>query len=92
MDELGDNEQIDRDTSYITTENEAINGQMVSALMIMDDQRWDIDLRKDIFDDSDANLVVVVPLHTNEVDMWFWRKEKLVSYSVKSAYTPVQEK
>lgn len=36
------------DNPYIATENEAIKGQMVSALMVTDEQRWDIDLIEDI--------------------------------------------
>lgn len=34
---------------YINTDNEAIQGQMVSVLMEMGEQRWDTDLIQDIF-------------------------------------------
>lgn len=76
---------------YVNSASEALEGQMVLALMVTNEQRWDIDLIQDLFDSRDANLIMAIPLHSNEDDRWYWRKEKCGVYSVKSAYTLIQE-
>lgn len=47
---------------------------------------WDYDLINDIFSDSDANLILFVPLNDTDMDTWFWSSEKLGAYTVMSAY------
>ncbi|WOH04559.1 hypothetical protein DCAR_0623969 [Daucus carota subsp. sativus] len=59
--------------------------------MITGERRWDEDLIQDIFVTRDANLILSIPLCNDEVDRWYWRKEKLGFYSVKSAYILLQE-
>lgn len=76
---------------YITTVHDAIKGQKVSCLMSMTDDSWDVDVVRDIFNDRDANLILSIPLRRTEDDVWFWRKERLGHYTVKSAYAVVKE-
>lgn len=37
-------------------------------------------------------LIISIPIHQGESDSWYWRKEKMGQYSVKSAYAMMQEK
>lgn len=76
---------------YIHSNQEALKFQKVSSLMTPGDNSWDLDLIADIFDDRDANLIVSIPLNINEKDSWYWHREKLGQYSVKSAYALIQE-
>lgn len=58
--------------------------------MITDENQWDVDILYDIFDDRDVNLILSVPIRENERDIWYWRKEKLGNYSIKTAYVLIQ--
>lgn len=49
-----------------------------------------MDLILDIFDERDANMIVVIPPRNAESDTWYWRREKLGVYSVKSPYYVIQ--
>lgn len=44
-----------------------------------------------MFEERDEGLILSIPLHTTESDKWYWRKEKLSLYSVKSTYALIQE-
>lgn len=76
---------------YIHTVHDAITDQKVSCLMSMSNDSWDIDLVRDIFDDRDANLILSIPVSRADDDVWFWRKDKLGHYTVKSAYGVAKE-
>lgn len=40
------------------TFNEALEGKMVSSLMVMSENRWDVDLVNDMFEVRDANSIL----------------------------------
>lgn len=79
----------DSNDPYIRTRSEAIVGRTVSSLMVSGRMEWDTDLVNDIFEERDANLIMSIPLSHNENDTWFWNKEKLGGYIVKSAYAAI---
>lgn len=76
---------------YIRSHNEALTDQKVRALMNLDGTGWDTDLILDIFVEDKAYLILSIPVHPEERDRWYWRKEKLGTYSVKSAYSLIQD-
>ncbi|XP_074327368.1 uncharacterized protein LOC141665288 [Apium graveolens] len=76
---------------YIQIVYEALQGKTVDSLMSLDHPGWDIDLIHDIFEDRDIQLILSIPLNTTEVDTWFWNKEKMGQYTVKSSYALLQE-
>ncbi|KAL8113779.1 hypothetical protein AgCh_020904 [Apium graveolens] len=80
----------DIENPYVTTRNEAIKGKTVSNLMVMGERRWDVDLVRDIFNQRDTSLILATSVGEDN-DGWYWRKEKLGQYSVKSAYILIQE-
>lgn len=41
--------------------------------------------------ERDALLILSIPLQRREDDSWFWRKDKLGQYTVKSAYAAIRE-
>ncbi|XP_074326550.1 uncharacterized protein LOC141664498 [Apium graveolens] len=97
---VGNNEMVsimndpwlpDVENPYVVTNSEVLQNKKVSSLLCMNNQSWDLDLIRDIFDDRDAEIIMGIPLHVNELDKWYWRREKLGIYSVKSAYTIIQE-
>lgn len=54
--------------------------------MITNQKTWDIDLIRDyIFTEKDANFILEIPLDESDNDSWFWNKEWMGYYSVKSA-------
>lgn len=64
---------------------------MVSSLMLPDKSSWDVDLLNDMFEERDVHLILSTSFRCNEEDSWYWIKEKLGTYSVKSAYIGIQE-
>ncbi|KAK1393089.1 hypothetical protein POM88_012145 [Heracleum sosnowskyi] len=68
------------DNPYVLTESDVISGQTVSTLMVTNERRWDEDLIKDVFLERDANLILAIPLADNNVDGWYWRKDKYGHY------------
>lgn len=75
---------------YIHTRSPSLHNQMVSSLLDVDGS-WDVDLIRDIFDDRDVNIILSSPLNNAAQDSWYWRKEKMGSYSFKSAYSLLQD-
>ncbi|XP_074349748.1 uncharacterized protein LOC141689374 [Apium graveolens] len=63
---------------------------MVSSLLDTDGN-WDVDLIKDVFDERDVNIILTIPLNKAAQGSWYWRQEKMGSYSVKSAYYLLQD-
>lgn len=76
---------------YIHTRSESIQGQKVSSLFNITDNSWDVDVIEDIFDHRDVNIILSIPVDKGVNDSWYWRKEKLGNYSVKSAYLLLKE-
>lgn len=52
---------------------------------------WDVDLILDVFDSRDANIILSIPLNHDTHETWYWRREKLGTYTVKCAYSMLQE-
>lgn len=50
-----------------------------------------IDLIMDVFDKRDADIILNTPLNSAVEDSWYWRREKLRNYLVKSVYLLLQE-
>lgn len=79
------------DDSCVHTDNEAIRNNTIDTLMIRSQCVWDVDVIKDVFLDRDAQFIMSIPLRDADLDRWFWKWDTLVQYTVKSAYTVVQE-
>lgn len=45
----------------------------------------------ELFNERDASLILSIPGRAMNDDSWYWSKEKLGNYSVKSAYSLIQE-
>lgn len=76
---------------YISTSNEALKGTKVISLMAENHNTWDVDLIHDIFNERDANLILSIPIQSTDNDSWFWRKDKMGQYTVKSAYDVLRD-
>lgn len=59
--------------------------------MTEDQNSWDVDLIEDIFSERDANMIFTISFQRMDNDSWFWRKDKLGHYTVKSAYTVLRD-
>nr|XP_017251819.1 PREDICTED: uncharacterized protein LOC108222412 isoform X2 [Daucus carota subsp. sativus] len=46
----------------------------------------------DMFEDRDYMLIMSIPIQQGESDSWYWKKDKMGQYSVKSAYAMIEEK
>lgn len=77
--------------AYVQTHSEILKGQLVSSLMNTNSNSWDTDLILDVFNDRDANIILSIPVNKSIKDSWYWRREKMGQYSVKSAYLLMQE-
>lgn len=97
---IGDGQQINilgdpwlpsTDDPYVHSSNEALVEQKVIALMRTGIKQWDLDVIADVMEERDLNLILSIPLDNHMKDTWYWRKEKLGCYSVKSAYMLIQE-
>ncbi|KAL8133670.1 hypothetical protein AgCh_008927 [Apium graveolens] len=75
---------------YIHTHHQTLQGNKVVSLLAMDQNTWDVDLINDLFIERDANLILSIPVRRLDNDSWFWRKEKMGTYSVKSAYDVIR--
>lgn len=83
---LGDLWLPSTDDPYVHLSNEALRGQKVISLMQTEIKQWYVDLIADVMEARDFNLIFSIPLDNHMQDTWYWRKEKLGCYSVKSAY------
>ncbi|XP_074342724.1 uncharacterized protein LOC141680379 [Apium graveolens] len=63
----------------------------VSSLLVVGENRWDEEVIYNMFEERDVNLILSIPLNQNERDVWYWRRERLGDYSIKSAYVLLQE-
>lgn len=76
---------------FIHTSSEAIKDQMVSSLLNSEQSQWDTDLLYDIFEEGDINLILTIPIQSRIADSWYLRTEKSGQYSVKPAYSLIQD-
>lgn len=76
---------------FVSMNNMILENNNVSSLLVTGESRWDEDFIHDMFDARDANLILHIPLSQSADDTWYWRKERLGDYSVKSAYMYLQE-
>lgn len=81
-----------QEDSFVHSAHQALQGNIVSSLMITGQSEWDMDVLVDIFDEREANIISAIPIHASEPDSWYWNKEKLGMYTVKSAYIALQNK
>lgn len=81
----------DMQNPYILSNNIALEGAIVSSLFVTGDNRWDVDMLYDLFDEREVNLILSIPVNQFDNDVWYWRKERLGQYSVKSAYLLIQQ-
>lgn len=71
---------------YVHTSQDALQYRTVDALMVSNQNAWDIDLVKDIFVDRDIQLILAIPLQHSDEDSWYWNRDRLGHYIMKSAY------
>ena len=71
---------------FVTSSHAALNGVNVSQLMVVGQNEWDVDLLKDLFDERDLELIRNIPISREDEDVWYWRFDRLGSYTVKSGY------
>lgn len=64
----------------------------MSSLMITGQSEWDMEVLGDIFDEREANIIAPIPINSNSSDSWYWSKEKMGMYTVKSAYASIQDR
>ncbi|KAL8103095.1 hypothetical protein AgCh_027577 [Apium graveolens] len=76
---------------YVHTRNESIQNQRVTSLLEIDSNCWDEDLVNDVFDRRDASIILTIPLNNDIEYTWYWSRERLGNYTVKSAYLMIQE-
>lgn len=76
---------------YVHSEHMALIGRKVGALLIPGQNEWDIDLIENIFTERDSRLILSIPLNHTDTDSWFWNKEKLGHYTVRSVYSVIQD-
>lgn len=81
----------DNDNPFIQTNQIGLRDKTISSLMVTGENRWDVDLLNDMFEERDIDLILSIPLRDNDSDSWYWKKEKLRCYSVKTAYKLLQE-
>lgn len=63
----------------------------MASLLMTGENRWNEDLIYNMFEERDVNLILSTPVNQRENDIWYWKKEKMRHYSVKTACVLVQE-
>ncbi|XP_074351650.1 uncharacterized protein LOC141690778 [Apium graveolens] len=92
---LGQQWLVDNNKPYITTTFPAIIKTTVNSLICVDKREWDVDLIRDIFNESfnerDQCCILNVPLKEGSCeDVIFWKWENNGIYLVKSGYKLLQ--
>lgn len=77
---------------FVRSAHQALRGNTVSSLMITGQSEWDMEVLGDIFDEREANIIAVIPINNSRPDSWYWSKEKMGMYTVKSAYASIQDR
>lgn len=76
---------------YVRTTIDALQNIRVSSLLYPPENQWNRDLILSLFEERDADLILAIPVNATEKDSWYWKFEKLGTYSVKSAYGHIRE-
>lgn len=76
---------------YVSSNNAALENMSLSSILIHEENRWDVDLLYELFNERDVNLILSIPINQSEYDVWYWEKERLGHYLVISAYVLIQE-
>uniref|UniRef100_A0A803PJ01 Reverse transcriptase domain-containing protein n=1 Tax=Cannabis sativa TaxID=3483 RepID=A0A803PJ01_CANSA len=78
---------------YILSSHPALVGKLVSNLFSVGQKRWDIEVLNDLFEERDKELIMSIQLSDSvEEDLWFWNKSSSGFYTIKSAYSYLQQK
>uniref|UniRef100_A0A803QE18 Reverse transcriptase n=1 Tax=Cannabis sativa TaxID=3483 RepID=A0A803QE18_CANSA len=82
----------DKHQPLITSSHPALAGNYVVSLMHINQQRWDVDIMADLFNDRDRALILGTPLlDSATTDKCSWFFETSGFYSTKSAYRFLQQ-
>uniref|UniRef100_A0A803Q3L9 Reverse transcriptase zinc-binding domain-containing protein n=1 Tax=Cannabis sativa TaxID=3483 RepID=A0A803Q3L9_CANSA len=82
----------DMENPFITSFHPSFCDKDVKCLLTMDGKNWDYEIINDLFNDRDKDLILTIPISpSNSVDTWYWSKEVSGDYSVKSAYSLIQD-
>lgn len=77
---------------FITTISPSLINQNVSSLFKSGTKEWDMEVINDIFEDRDRQCIVNTRVEQDlNRDILFWKLEHTCQYSVKSAYSLLQE-
>lgn len=57
----------------------------------MGQDSWDTDLVKDILNDRVVNLILSTPIQRMDNYSWFWRKDKMIQYTMKFFYLVMRD-
>lgn len=94
----GESVNVWRDPWLLETSHRRISTQVypgleetkVCNLMTSDRREWDIDIRRDLFNNEDIQHILKIPLSiTRGEDTWLWLDDTKGTYTVKSAYRRV---
>nr|GMD81110.1 uncharacterized protein LOC109159815 [Ipomoea batatas] len=62
------------------------NARWVSSLLLPDNERWNAELIRDLFDPMVVNRIMKTPVNREMEDGWYWRHELRGGYPVRSGY------
>lgn len=83
---------LDDNNPFITSNVQGLENRKVSALMAMEYRGWDEEVLRDMFNIRDQQYIRRIPLSVNNnEDEVYWGKETSGQYTVRSAYTLLQE-
>lgn len=63
----------------------------MSSLLVTGENRWNEPLINNIFKEKDVQLILSIPLNQSDQDTWYWKKDRMGCYSIKTAYVLIQE-
>ncbi|KAM6569605.1 hypothetical protein CsatB_017590 [Cannabis sativa] len=76
---------------FVISDHPALEGQMVHCLFSVGQRSWDLDVIQELFGERDRQLILSIQLSDRvERDSWYWRLENSGLYTIKSAYTILQ--
>lgn len=56
---------------YVHSNNNALINQKVSSLMLPGEKTWDADLINDLFETTDADIILSIPLDSEHTNTWY---------------------
>lgn len=82
---------LDIQNLYVTSTNANLDDLTVSSLIITGENRWNETLVYGMFEERDVHLILSISLNQGEHDTWYWKKDRMGCYLVKTAYMLIQE-